>query len=385
MARKTGKRKAAVAAYLYEPKLQRVARALENLRRVGAPVATGSSERYPPPGLAFKSDAEGELHFPVGKHDAEKIKTRATTSQQSQWDVAGDLVELCNPRWHAFVTECFEAKRESLGVSVAATIELSLNKMVLLEAGARLQVRQDEEKRRDGVFGSLVVTLPGAFKGGSLVFQSPSPDPAQQGESQAKEKTPTWRPATRKTAYDLTYAAFYDHCACEIKPITSGSIVYLVYDLATTTPDEVPLYGGPKLLQHAVHTALTEYFDVTPQPLAKRLKISADAWSTINEFISERRFVHIVEGNSSTTLSGDARQVAESLAAFCAQSNGQFVLYHAGVLCSRESEYYKGYGHNSSLDESDGDLKLTLKTPWVKYGDSVVRTFPPVQVLQNAM
>jgi hypothetical protein len=155
------KRKTRVAAYVYDAKLQRVARALDNLSRVGAPMATGTSERCPPIGLAFKGDADGELHFPLGKPDEQKIKSRAAAAQQKQWEVRGDLLEQRNPRWQEFLKECLDSKRGALGISAAAAIELSLSKMVVQDAGARLQVRREGDSKGEGVFGSLVIAMPG--------------------------------------------------------------------------------------------------------------------------------------------------------------------------------------------------------------------------------
>jgi hypothetical protein len=60
--------------------------------------------------------------------------------------------------------------RPVLSIPPTAVVNVSYKKLVLVEAGGSLCVRRgSEEERGDGVFGTFLVVLPGAFKGGAHV------------------------------------------------------------------------------------------------------------------------------------------------------------------------------------------------------------------------
>jgi hypothetical protein len=302
--------------------------------------------------------------------------------------VDGDALQTRNPWWHEFLDDRVTDMRESLGIAPTAAIELSLSKLRVVEPGAVLcnQSRREERAARDGVFGTLVVVLPGAFEGGEIVFESCSQPVHREGADESKEdpdemaaalEASMWRPSARRTPYDLAYAVFYDHCSYVTEPVTSGAALCLVYDLVTTTPSDVPLFAGSSLVQKTVEETLTDYFNVAPPAVSKRCKISSDAWRTINEFAVERHFVYLVRHRTFEDLDEDEKQIAQSLAAFCDQSGGQFVLYLASVLCVHS---YQAYESLDSSDDCEDETSVTLMDRWVKYGDSVVSEYPSIGV-----
>jgi hypothetical protein len=390
--RMTSKRKTDSDSLTVDEKRELVARAIANATSVegtkssGATAAIDASERFPLPGLAFSGDSE-ELHLPLRLGDAStrKIKQWATIVSQpasvvdgqaaAMWEVDGASLELRNPRWATFLDESVTAMREKLTIAPAAEIRLSLRKMALVGVGAQLRLDRDraEEDKEDEkvddedgvVFGSFVVVLPSTFESAeSGVFRLP-PDPeATKQHSFWANHAPS--PPKRPNIYDLQYAAFYNDSECVVEPVVSGEALFLVYDLVTTTPSEIPLVAGPKRLQQVLNDALTVYFDVVPVSLTKRFKLNADASRSVNEFLTDRRFLYPVVGSSfEKLLYGKDRQVADRLATFCRQSQGQYALYLVSMT-----------GLRKKSDRYSNTYSVCLHGPCIRHGETRERMFP---------
>src|SRR6185369_16157724 len=97
-----------------------------------------------------------------------------------------------------------------------ATVSAELYKLLLYDQGSYFKAHRDTEKS-EGMFGTLVVVLPAEHRGGELVI----------------------RHAGRETIVDLSggepselaFAAFYADCEHEVRAITEGNRVCLVYNL----------------------------------------------------------------------------------------------------------------------------------------------------------
>jgi hypothetical protein len=388
----TSKRKTDSDSLTVREKREIVARAIANATRVdatgasGTKGAIGASERFPLPGLAFKGDSE-ELHLPLTANDTStrKIKTRASIVQQPDsvaggqstalWEVSGASLELRNPRWAAFLDECATTMREKLAIASTAVVTLSLRNMTLAGVGAQLHLDhehtdQDEKKVGDAiVFGSFVVVLPSTFESGeSGVFRLPlAPEATNRASFWGRHEPST---PTLPNIYDLQYAAFYNDSQGVVEPVACGEALFLVYDLVTTTPSEMPLVAGPKLLQQVLNDALFDYFDIVPASLAKRFKLNEDASRSVNEFLTDRRFLYPVAGSSfEKLLYGKDRQVADRLAAFCRQSQGQYALYLAEMSCVRKKHDY-----------CVSTYAVSLHGPCVRHGETRERMFPRTPV-----
>jgi hypothetical protein len=365
----------------YDLKLERVACALDSITRIGDTIATGACEHYPLPGVAIRSNGEDELLFPLRPKAVDIIKAHGTISQQDQlsmgvataWEVKAESLELRNPQWHEFLGERLSSMRGQMGIASTAALHITLNKVVLVESGARLP-GESQCDGRSGVFGTLVVVMPEPlFEGGGFVStkrRQQHQAPHRQSTEDSAGRITLWRPSAQESGFrGITFAAFSSACAFATEPLTAGAALCLLYDIVTTRPSGLPLYGGLPVAQQCVNGALNEYFDVAPASLAKRFNLAPDAVRIINEFAAERHFVYIVEGYSFEKLNGDERKVAQSLAAFCAQSGGQFALFFASVLCSQERT------------RASTEWNMTLKSPWLKFGEfPSACKYPPVDV-----
>ncbi len=118
--------------------------------------------------------------------------------------------------------------------------------MLIYEKGQFFHAHQDSEKE-DGMVATLVVALPCAHTGGSLVVD----------HAGVKKRVHTSRAANDK----LTCIAFYADCHHEIKPVTSGYRVVLTYNLILKgTTWEVVIPANDAAVTPLTQ-ALRDYFD----------------------------------------------------------------------------------------------------------------------------
>jgi len=100
-----------------------------------------------------------------------------------------------------------------LGLSEGSRLEAELHSMLVYAPGQFFLPHQDSEKA-DEMVGTLVVTLPSAFRGGTLVVE-------HQGESASY----------RGSKKHLSFVAFYADCRHEVRPVEDGYRIVLTYNL----------------------------------------------------------------------------------------------------------------------------------------------------------
>ncbi len=94
--------------------------------------------------------------------------------------------------------------------------KVNLYKLLLYPAGGHFATHRDTEKE-PGMFGTLIVQLPAGHKGGALAVR-------HNGEEIVWE-------TERDSNTQIHYCAFYADCEHELKPVTSGWRLVLVYNL----------------------------------------------------------------------------------------------------------------------------------------------------------
>ena len=129
------------------------------------------------------------------------------------------------------LAEITQAAAVQLGV--VGEVEARLYKMLVYGPGDFFVPHRDTEKE-PGMFGTLVVTLPGEFTGGELVVQ---------------HGADAERVSLKAGASGVRWAAFYADCSHEVLPLDDGVRVALVYNLvrqgAPTGPsDDSGLVGA---------------------------------------------------------------------------------------------------------------------------------------------
>jgi 2OG-Fe(II) oxygenase superfamily len=178
------------------------------------------------------------------------------TRVRNSSEIARRRIRIDQARWNATLIPLLDEIRAGLGLAEGVVLKAELHNMLLYERGQFFQSHQDSEKA-DGMIGTLVVTLPSAFRGGEMKVE-------QHDEVMA----------FRGSRTDLQLVAFYAGCRHEVRPVTGGARVVLTYNLltkgvaATRTSDIEPrtLDALTAALQHHFETPIEERFGGAAAP-----------------------------------------------------------------------------------------------------------------------
>ncbi len=168
----------------------------------------------------------GRLRFPISRKQAQQLcriarparygrgeQTLLDKQVRDTWKIPKSRVKIDKRRWNRTLLPMLDAMRSSLGLPDGCRLKAELHSMLVYSPGQFFLPHQDSEKA-DEMVGTLVVTLPSAFKGGVMVVE-------HQGEKV------TYR-ASRKP---LTFIAFYADCHHQVRPVTDGYRIVLTYNL----------------------------------------------------------------------------------------------------------------------------------------------------------
>jgi hypothetical protein len=149
---------------------------------------------------------------PFGKGSATVLDTRV----RSVWEIDAAEIAFKNKDWGKFITHILDRVKADLGIE-GHSITANLYKLLIYEQGDFFVTHKDSEKE-NGMFGTLIVGLPSKHTGGELSVKFDGKEECVDFSKPASE-------------YQIPFAAFYADCEHEIKPITSGHRVCLVYNL----------------------------------------------------------------------------------------------------------------------------------------------------------
>lgn len=102
-------------------------------------------------------------------------------------------------------------------------VEAELYKLLIYGKGGHFAAHRDTEKA-GGMFGTLVITLPSAHEGGTLLVR-------HAGKEVALDLCP-------HESAEIRHAAFYADCEHEVLPVTDGYRICLVYNLVRAEEGE---------------------------------------------------------------------------------------------------------------------------------------------------
>ncbi len=179
------------------------------------------------PGLEV--EGVGDIAFPVREAQARDLiqsahkapfgkgsQTILDNSVRSAWEIDADQLSISNPAWTKFLNKAISKIKVDLGLE-DYTIAAHLYKLLIYEEGDFFLPHKDTEKEK-GMFGTLIIGLPSRYTGGELVIHF-------DGASEVADFS------ENTDKYAINYAAFYADCDHEVKPLTSGYRVCLVYNL----------------------------------------------------------------------------------------------------------------------------------------------------------
>jgi len=179
--------------------------------------------------LGLQINGVGEIGFPLNPILAKEIikvskkapfgKGRQTITDpavRSAWEIDADQLSFHYADWNTLLNKVLAEIKEGLGME-SISIKASLYKLLLYQTGDFFLPHKDSEKE-PGMFGTLVIGLPSLHTGGELAIRF-------DGREEIVDFSAT------ASNYKLPYAAFFADCDHEIKPVTSGYRLALVYNL----------------------------------------------------------------------------------------------------------------------------------------------------------
>jgi predicted 2-oxoglutarate/Fe(II)-dependent dioxygenase YbiX len=201
-----------------------LAKILPTIRRPGDFYATGSAEMFTP---NLEVDGVGRISLPLLPVQAEQLVAVATrapygrgeetvvdTEVRRTWQIDADRIHLGGRHW--LQTLDATVAKAAAGLAVAGPVSAELYKLLIYDTGSFFVEHRDTEKVA-GMFATLVIVLPSDYLGGTLLLRHHdrevcldlhAPDPAE-----------------------LAFAAFYADCVHEMRPVTQGYRLTLVYNL----------------------------------------------------------------------------------------------------------------------------------------------------------
>ena len=188
------------------------------------------------PGLKVKG--LGFVSLPLPKSQAKKLiklseqapfgrgeDTIVDTTVRNVWQLSPEQFELTNPEWDTLLQNTIHKSiGQPLGLG-ECKIEYEPYKLLIYEKGSFFTSHRDTEKIPN-MFATLVVSLPSEHEGGELIV---SHGDQSQHYSFASE--------------DLIhphFLAFYADCYHEVKAITSGYRICLIYNLSIAKRKKQP-------------------------------------------------------------------------------------------------------------------------------------------------
>jgi hypothetical protein len=206
---------------------------LANIKGGGAFFSSGT-QPFIFPGLEIRG--MDEIAFPLNALQIKEIIKKAhkapfgkgaetilDTNVRSAWEIDANKISFNNPAWETFIQQIIGEIKPDLGIE-KHEISANLYKLLIYEEGDFFLAHKDSEKEK-GMFGTLIVGLPSKHTGGILSIRF-------DGHEENVDFSDT------TSQYNIPYTAFYADCEHEIKPITSGYRVCLVYNLVQTKGKE---------------------------------------------------------------------------------------------------------------------------------------------------
>ncbi|MCY4077017.1 MAG: 2OG-Fe(II) oxygenase [Acidobacteria bacterium] len=224
---------------------ERVEDAIEKLlESVDRPGDFCTNGRLFAPMPRLEVEGAGALAFPVPEAQIRALiraaerapygrgtKTLVDRSVRDCWQIEPERVRLAGAAWRKTFAGILGSAAAGLGCEPGRLVA-QLHKLLIYEPGGFFAPHHDTEKA-DGMVATLSISLPAAGGGGELVVRHR--DRARTIDMTAAEPS------------ELAFAAFYADCTHEVRPLTEGHRLSLVFNLClragdTDTRREAPDY-----------------------------------------------------------------------------------------------------------------------------------------------
>ena len=212
------------------------------LRTIDRPGEYWMQDRLLAPMPRVEVEGARSLSFPITEEQARSLadaaepapygrgeQTLIDSSVRACRQIDAAQVRITGGAWHDTLAEVVAQAAAGLGCPPEHT-SAQLYKLLVYEPGGFFAPHRDTEKV-DGMVATLVLSLPVAGAGGELVIG--------HGERQAVVDLRTEEPS------ELAFAAFYADCVHEIRPVTDGNRIVLVYHLIVRGAAAAVLRAAP--------------------------------------------------------------------------------------------------------------------------------------------
>ncbi len=323
----------------YNRDLKKLEKLLSGVRRPGDFFVEASFETALP---RVEIADVGTLSFPVPAAQVRQLVAQANRapfgrgeqtildeSVRKVWQLPPDRVRLGGKSWDKTFARILSAVADGLGCAQAG-VTAELYKLLIYDKGGFFAVHRDTEKTA-GMFGTLIVVLPCEHTGGELIV----------------------RHAGREVILDLSgaetselrVAAFYADCEHEVRPVTGGHRVCLVYNLLQPRTGK----GSRPLAAPAYHGEIEQAAATLREAFAGKGAPAKLAWLFKHEYSPAGLSFAGLKGEDAT-LAKVLRRAAE--AADCAVHLG---IVHIEETGPAEPDYsdYRGGWYDEGPDEED--------------------------------
>ena len=215
-----------------------LAKILPAIRRHGDFYVTGKTAIFAP---NLEVEGVGRISLPLLPVQAEQLvavaerapygrgeETLIDTDVRRTWQIGPEHIRLGGREWPRTIDAI--VAQAAAGLGVTAPVSAELYKLLIYDTGSFFVEHRDTEKA-PGMFATLVLVLPSEYSGGELVIR-------HRDREVCLDLRGT-EPA------DVAFAAFYADCVHEMRPITSGYRLTLVYNLVRqgkSEPSGPPAY-----------------------------------------------------------------------------------------------------------------------------------------------
>jgi predicted 2-oxoglutarate/Fe(II)-dependent dioxygenase YbiX len=210
-----------------------LAAVLDQVQRPGDFYATGTFDIHPP---RLEVEGVGPIALPLLPVQAQQIAAVAEQAPYGRgtetlldpgvrrtWQVDAARVHLSGRRWDADLAGVVARVAAQLGVN--GRVEAELYKLLVYGTEDFFVAHRDTEKA-PGMFATLVIVLPSDYSGGELVV-------SHKGQEVRLD-------LHREEPSEAAFAAFYADCRHEVRPITAGHRLTLIYNLLRPGGEPLP-------------------------------------------------------------------------------------------------------------------------------------------------
>ena len=173
---------------------------------------------FPVPDAQVRALVAAAEQAPYGKG----TETLVDRSVRDCWQVDAERVRLAGAAWPQTFADLLGSAAAGLGCP-PDRLDAQLHKLLIYEPGGFFAAHRDTEKA-DGMIATLSISLPVAGAGGELVVR--------HGDRERVIDMTAVEPS------ELAFAAFYADCTHEVRPVTAGHRLSLVFNLCLRPGDD---------------------------------------------------------------------------------------------------------------------------------------------------